>query len=298
FDTGKVVDGRWEIVRNLASSQEISHGSMNGGINLVKDLNNGGALAIQKLLPPKWMKQCDSGVAKLEVGILGRLNHPNIVALKGFNLPEHLHDVPYMCMEYCDRGTLQHLLSFHNNEDLGIPEAFVWHVLESLTSAILQCHQGPKKSTEEPWDPIFHRDIILANVFMTSTRGENAYPVIKLGDFGCSIPQSDMTSGSVLEKDLPPEDGSWIAPEGPVPTKPADIFQIGLIAYCLLTGVEEPYYRNYGIGRSMIWYFHEETRWSNMYSKELLKIIVQCVVKIPDKRPSAAELLDMIRKAK
>ncbi|KAI1390556.1 kinase-like domain-containing protein [Hypoxylon trugodes] len=96
------------------------------------------------------------------------LDHPHILAYVHHELSS---TKMHIYTEYCQCGDLQkcalHLRPFFGG---GSPDAFSWHILEGLASALTRCHYGLKvfrqdglvyeySRFEKPWPPIIHRDI-------------------------------------------------------------------------------------------------------------------------------------------
>lgn len=303
FDEGNIIGGRWAIIANLAGSDEISNGAFNGGINKVKDLHTG-RICIQKLLAPRSSSNRFSGVAEREINILRQLKHLNIVQVVGYELPEHRCDVPSMYIEYCEQGTLEKVAERYIKRDKYVPEAFLWKVFEGLASAALHCHEGPEESLSgltKSWDPVYHRDIILTNCFLSKS-DEGGYPVVKLGDFGCSVTQSDMLYGGLLDQDLPAEDYRYVPPEGPDASAAADIFQIGLVMFCFYINsiIPDKSVNNRGCKRftdHKFWIDERRPGFQN-YSRKFRYLIARCVAKLPEHRPNARVLLDLIKETK
>jgi hypothetical protein len=119
--------------------------------------------------------------------------HPSIPQFFKYNPPER--DPPRdpqigrIYMEYCDRGSLLDLERLGNQ----LPEAFIWHVLESLLKAFCWLHHGIRDpshaSTSAPdpnWYPVLHKDLKTANVFLTNSDSGSVYPRVLLADFGNS----------------------------------------------------------------------------------------------------------------
>jgi serine/threonine protein kinase len=103
-------------------------------------------------------------------------------------------------MEFANRGTLQQLVqAYRDDMGLALPERFLWHLFESLVEAIRYCHEGTG-------NPVIHNDIRAANIFLFfDPASETDYPIVKLGDFGCSntlLSDGDAIDGHVLINDL------------------------------------------------------------------------------------------------
>jgi hypothetical protein len=276
---------QYVVVCTLKDS--ISHGSFNQGVNLVQDLDSGQVFA-QKLLPPRVM-QSDTG---REIGVLAGLNHPNITLLVQYSLPVDPLSIPFVVMEYAEQGTLGQLIEHFPEGEL-VPEAFLWHVFESLAKAIRYCHYGMYEAGDAPydWDPVFHRDIILTNIFLASPEDPSSqYSEIKLGDFGCGVSQSELAW--VDEYSLPSIDYTYAPPEFWYPDRyvenlgPADIYQIGFsmayLMHCTIPNIEDAAIQDRGF----------------YYSEDLESLISCCLSMNPKERPDAKNLVLMIESGK
>ncbi|KAF2022595.1 kinase-like protein [Setomelanomma holmii] len=285
----KSMKGRWTISSQLDGVE----GFFNRGIFLVKKGKNitGEAKAIMKRLPTEAMQP---SYARREITILAGLNHPTILQLRDSHVPEHPHETPWMVTEYCEHQTLKDLLQTYQIENRMVPEAFVWHVFDSLARAVHFCHHG--RGSSKNWDPVSHRDITAFNVFIKADPTEEADTYsysIKLGDFGCAITQSEWTN-KVLDlavEDLPEVDWDYRPPEGPVPTEAGDVYQIGKIMWCF-------FYLQTPDKNAVCSILTEQKRrpGHKKYSKELLEVIIACLGKDPDKRPIAYDLIKTLLK--
>ncbi|KAF2660792.1 kinase-like protein [Lophiostoma macrostomum CBS 122681] len=264
------------------------------GLNLVWDLEMGphsqGKTCIVKVLDPLL-----SGKGpEREIQILRRLEHPNIVAYRDSHVAEHLDETPWLCMEFCQYGTLDQLLSRYVDTDTRIPEAFLWHVFASLASAIQYCHFGPEShaSGHSSWDMVVHRDITLRNIFLgaasdpacSNSGHTNRYPSIKLGDFGCAVPRSDVTSGGITFKEdcmgecqggaahLPLMYGQIVPPEGGGVNPSSDVYQMGVVMLCLLLHMNEPRTALETVGRAPRW-----CNYDGGYSTTLVEFVQDCL---------------------
>jgi serine/threonine protein kinase len=147
-----------------------------------------------------------------EAQIIGRLTHPNIVALHDVGVnPEGL---PYLVMEYVDGKTLESTLSAGA---LPLERAVVWGM--DLAAALARAQQCN----------IIHGDVKPANVLITKD-GQ-----VKLGDFGIARFATQM-SGSGTLMGTP----AYLSPEqiqGQKQDARSDLFSLGIILYQMTTGL-------------------------------------------------------------
>lgn len=66
------------------------------------------------------------------------------------------------------------------------PEAFMWHIFASLTTALCFCALGQSSypSRAPGWEEIVHGDMKPENVLLTDPTETALYPTAKLADFG------------------------------------------------------------------------------------------------------------------
>ncbi|KZF18948.1 kinase-like protein [Xylona heveae TC161] len=89
--------------------------------------------------------------------------------------------------EYADYGTLWDLIKYYTIHRLMIPEAFMWHVFNSLATALCYLAHGRADGSRDPsWEAIIHGDIKPENIllFKPDAQSGTLYPTVKLGDFG------------------------------------------------------------------------------------------------------------------
>ncbi|KAM0180967.1 hypothetical protein ACHAPC_007502 [Botrytis cinerea] len=145
-----------------------------------------------------------------------RSSHPSICNLEAFfdlRLPDQdeLDNGHCHIFEYCDWGTLEHIVVQYNTPRWGtgepensiwghkpknmpaiykhaaIPEAFIWHVymqtMEGL-SFLHGDHELNKKQEFHQRNQVICLDIKLDNIFLHDSGKPNTYPTVKIGDFG------------------------------------------------------------------------------------------------------------------
>ena len=145
------------------------------------------------------------------------LNHPNIISLvdiiQSGSLPgknDHYKYGDLTIFEDMDAGCLSYLLPSPNNlpdfddavgwhalaaqnyQRFSVPESLCWHVLRSMSSALLWLHYGVKETEgipgdymkhDDDWQPILIRDISPGQVWFKKPRKEETYGECKLGGF-------------------------------------------------------------------------------------------------------------------
>jgi serine/threonine protein kinase len=286
FGVNQLVNYRWNIVSDLSAG-----GCFNRGILLVDDLHDRTETiqGILKLLPSQAM---EPGYAQREIEVLKCLKHPNIVELYDSKLPQHRHDTPWMVTEYCDKGTLKDEVRNHQSKGKAFTELLLWQILESLARAVGYCHNGPTVSGTKSWVEITHRDIILDNIFLKSSKSENSweYPVtIKLGDWGCAVSATEWASAKGKISHFPPIEASYTPPEGAVATEAVDIYQVGLVMQCLYAMKEAPKAKGPAVSKKSL------LPPSRAYSLELFQLIKVCLLEDPEDRPSACDVVEAVQ---
>jgi serine/threonine protein kinase len=275
LDINQIVGHRWRISSTLSDAE----GFFNRGVHMVQDMENSSKSPpyVLKVLPSE---STYPGYAEREIAILYTLrDHPNIVQIKDSFVPAQRHVAPWVVMDQCNAGTLKTCMKKNLTKSTCAPELFIWHVFESLVEAVRFCHCGPVGKTVD-WDPISHRDIIPGNILLHKVDGdEDAYPVVKLADFGCAVSQSEVQQKALTSRDLPEEDPEAIPPEGAVASEAADIYQIGLV-------IEE-------LSRNDLWLGGRRSA-KLMCTFDLRYFVDICVSNDPIARPRAAVLLEAL----
>jgi serine/threonine protein kinase len=110
------------------------------------------------------------------------------------------------------------------------------------------------------------------------------YPVIKLGDFGCAAPHSEVKSGALAQfscdaeckarfkgaAHLPETDDRYTPPEGANVDPSGDVYQIGLVMLCLLFKKKHPQDALAAASGS-------PPEWASIYTPKLVGLIATCI---------------------
>jgi serine/threonine protein kinase len=258
---------------------QASDGCFNRGIKIVRETSTG-KLGVLKMLQPDIV--CP-GHGIREICILKNLErqrdggHANIVRLLDSDDGcQHPHDIPWMVTDLCDRDTLAQLIDSYAKQCMHLPEAFLWHVFESLAAAVEFCHT---------WG-VVHQDVSLHNVFLQSNTEGHTYPAIQLGDFGCAVEQHNFIQ-STFENPLP-GNPNFMPPEGYLGQESCDIYQVGLVVLCLCMCESDT-------TESLPDFFNGMNTCARKISPELYRLIVWCLSKEMEQRPSATMLAESIR---
>uniref|UniRef100_A0A8C1NY66 IkappaB kinase n=1 Tax=Cyprinus carpio TaxID=7962 RepID=A0A8C1NY66_CYPCA len=141
------------------------------------------------------IKQCrqelsdkNKGRWSLEIQIMKRLNHMNVVAAR--DVPEELqklaiNDLPLLAMEYCQGGDLRKYLNLLEN-CCGMREAAVLTLIQDISSALTYLH-GMR---------IIHRDLKPENIVLQQGEKRLVHKIIDLG-YAKELDQSSLCTSFV-----------------------------------------------------------------------------------------------------
>jgi serine/threonine-protein kinase len=156
---------------------------------------------------------------RLEQQVLAKLQHPNIAALLDGGLTAD--DTPYLVMEYVDGRPLT---AYCDEEELPLPERL--DLLRDVGRALQHAHRNL----------VVHRDLKPSNVLVT------AAGTVKLLDFGIAKLLDETEASITLPQTrtgVRPMTPAYAAPEqvrGDAVSTATDVYQIGVLAYEVLTG--------------------------------------------------------------
>jgi serine/threonine protein kinase len=209
-----------------------------------------------------------------EVEILSLLNHPCIVGLIGWSLPNDKCRKARIAMEYLCNGSLESALMEVNE---GRPPSFWTH--ENVTLMIIGILLGMRYVHSKD---IVHRDLKPGNILLD----ENYR--IRICDFGtsrlevCGILTTEFIGTF-----------AYMAPEtfeGSVPTKKVDVFAFGLILYEMLVG--QSVFRKSETPARICKLHDQRYRPSipSSVSRVVANVIQKCWAHEPDDRPDFEEI--------
>ena len=203
---------------------------------------------------------------KVELDLLQKMNHPNIIKFYGFFFKSHHL---YIILEYCSGGSVSKILKIiKKNED--IIRQYTFQILSGLE--YLHAHN------------IIHRDIKCANILI----GKNG--TCKLTDFGGSKMIKEEISIMTSMQGTP----NWMAPEiikGLSPSRFSDIWSVGCTVLEMYQGVP-PYSDKkeiFGVFNS-ICKKKELPKIPEEMSDLLKDFITKCLQFEPNKRSNVYEL--------
>ena len=245
-----------------------------GEVYLVQDTKTKKKLALKSVKYTEDEKTKNQLETEVKLGTL--LKHENIIRIYAtYFLKGRINFV----MEYMDKGTLSDILKKFKK----IPEKYMGIITYQVMQGLAYCQKEKK---------IIHRDLKPSNILVNS-KGE-----VKIADFGVSA----IVEGSWAQKKTMIGTYIYMAPERidyDSYTINSDIWSLGIIVMeCLLGYYPYIIYNNNNLPNSY-WTVHEliennpiPTLDSNVYSKELIDFIKQCLTKDNNKRPKAAVLIN------
>jgi serine/threonine-protein kinase len=236
-----------------------------------------------KLLPPERAGAENIQRFEREVQLTASLSHPNTVAI--FDYGRTLEGVFYYAMEYLDGINLDQLVKVDGPQ----PAGRVARILHQVSGALAEAHHIG----------LVHRDIKPANIILCERGGSP--DVAKVVDFGLvkrfRPDDTEDTLASTTEQTLL---GTplYMAPEtasGATDVDArSDLYALGAVAYLLVTGT--PVFHGKSVVEILAHHLHTapeapSQRLGRAIPHELEQLILRCLAKSPDDRPSSANAL-------
>jgi eukaryotic-like serine/threonine-protein kinase len=215
-----------------------------------------------------------------EVQSTSRLNHPNTVAIYDFGrTPE---GILYYAMEYLDGISLDQLVAQYGPQ----PEGRVIHILQQICAALAEAHSVG----------LVHRDIKPANVMINQRGG--LFDFVKVLDFGLVKAIKPQPDTVVPSSDIIFGTPAYLAPEAIQNAEAidarSDLYAVGAVGYFLLTGTA--LFEGQSPAEICLKQLNEfplppSRRVNHPISSDLEKVILWCLAKKKEGRPSDADAL-------
>lgn len=212
-----------------------------------------------------------------EVQLTSQLNHPNTIEIYDYGRTRE--GVFYYAMEYLDGITLEFLIKVDGPQ----PENRVIHILRQLCASIAEAHSIG----------LIHRDIKPANLMLCERGG--MYDVVKVLDFGLVKAVQETGDASLTMVGEVRGTPRYMAPEFIVsPEKvdaQSDLYAIGAVAYCLVTGKEV--FESATVMGQLSHHLHNKPvppskRLGRQIDPKLEELILRCLAKEKEQRPTNA----------
>lgn len=204
-----------------------------------------------------------------EFKVVFNCQHSNLLHPVHFSIYK---ETPYLVLPYCQNGSTELIAGqMRRDED-------IWKFIYDVASGLSYLHANNP--------PIVHQDIKPANILIDDNRNYT------ITDFGISISRKNRLH------DIGENSGTlaYMAPErfieGTDPMPESDIWALGATLYELITG-QVPFGEDGGNNQTderPTLFFPKNT-----CSKKIQKLILTCLSKTPQKRPTAKELIEITK---
>jgi serine/threonine protein kinase len=233
-----------------------------------------------KLLSPELTNEATAARFEQEVQLTSHLTHPNTVAIYDYGrTPEGLF---YYAMEFLSGIDLDRLARQFGPQ----PEGRVIHILRQVCGSLAEAH----------YIGLIHRDIKPANIVLTRRGG--VCDVVKVLDFGL-VKARHMASADKTSANTVVGTPHFMSPEAIEQPKSvdgrSDLYSLGAVGYWLLTG--KTLFQGEGVASLLEQQVKAQPplpseRLGRQVSPDLEILIMQCLAKQPELRPSGAAALE------
>jgi serine/threonine protein kinase len=242
-----------------------------GTAHLVKDLQTGRKLVVKKI-PMAALSDKERKEAGLEIQLLSKLSHPNVVQyVTSFLEDEVLHIVT----AFCSGGDLAQVIKTRRDTKAYLDEEAILDIFIQLAMAVDYCHSLR----------VMHRDLKASNVFITRKN------VVKLGDFGIAKMLDEDLNQARTVVGTPFYMSPEVCENKPYDFK-SDVWAMGCILYELCT-LEHAFGASNLLAVVSKIVQEQPAPIPEFYSEELRSLVGQLLTKDPKERPSAKAIFKM-----
>ena len=220
---------------------------------------------------------------KREVNIMAGVNHPAIVAFKGFSFKDfHDEPRPVIVTEFMPNGTLADCIEWERKSMAKWDDTLKLINIYGIASAMAYLH----------FHNIYHRDLKPGNILMD----EDTHP--KISDFGLSKVHHQNNESMTLQS-IAAVKGTpvYISPEvweNRNYSKESDVYAFGLIVFEIITG-QNPFQGYDMVNLKMKVINGERPTFKYPIPECYQKLIENCWDQNPANRPSFAEIVDILK---
>lgn len=214
-----------------------------------------------------------------ELWFIISLQHPNIAACLAL---EHIQNGRYLVMDYCEGGTLRHLLE--QRHSLRLQES-----LQLIIGVLKGLHYAHQRG-------IIHCDIKPENILLTlKPQGWHS----KLSDFGIArhLPNSGSLSSAQKPSMFTGGSPAYMAPERfyGLYSPQSDLYAMGVVLFEILTG-DRPFH---GLPGELMWaQLNQRLQVPDFVSEALQVVLQKALEKLPARRYSTAlEMAEALQQA-